>query len=92
MEKKDLLLLDLVDTSRWKRPVYFNSTSLQSMGFDLNNFIVQEGDTFRLVPVENPDENKAMVDTEKMYQRMMHQFAWRGLDDPDAYYQIEMQV
>lgn len=53
---------------------------------------MQEGDTFRFVPVKNPDENKAMVDTEKMYQRMMHQFAWRGLDDPDAYYQIEMQV
>lgn len=86
LEKKDLLLLDLVDTSRWKRPIYFNNTSLQSMGFDLNRFVVQEGDTFRLTPLKNPDEDKTMVDTEKMYGRMMHQFAWRGMDDPEGYY------
>ncbi len=86
LEKKDLLLLDLVDTSRWTRPVYFNTTSLRSINLDISNFVVQEGDTFRLVPFENPDPEETLVDTEKMYERMMHQFAWRGLDNPDTYY------
>jgi tetratricopeptide (TPR) repeat protein len=27
-----------------------------------------------------------MVDTDKMYERMMHDFAWRELDNPDIYY------
>ncbi len=86
MTKADLVLLDLIDSGQWERPVYFNNTSLNSINFDLRSHIIQEGDTFRLVPVKNPNPGQMMVDTEKMYERMMHKFAWRELDNPDNYY------
>ena len=85
LEKKDLLLLDLVNTSQWRRPIYFNNTALMQANFNLQDYVVQEGDTFRLVPTKNPDPDVRQVDTEKMYDRMMHQFSWRGLDDPSTY-------
>ncbi|MEQ9440652.1 MAG: DUF2723 domain-containing protein [Cyclobacteriaceae bacterium] len=86
LEKKDLLILDMIDSGRWKRPLYFNVTSERSVNFDLTPHLVQEGDTFRLVPLENPQPDQRLIDTSKMYQRLMHDFAYRGLNDPDAYY------
>ena len=85
LEKKDLLLLDLVNTGQWQRPIYFNNTALRQANFNLQDFVVQEGDTFRLVPTKTPDPDLRRVDTEKMYERMMHQFSWRGLHDPTTY-------
>ena len=86
LSKADLVLMDLIDSGKWERPVYFNNTSLNSINIDLSSYIIQEGDTFRLVPVENPNPDEMMVDTDKMYERMMHDFAWRELDNPDNYY------
>ena len=85
LEKKDLLLLDLVSTSQWRRPIYFNNTALVQANFNLQDYVVQEGDTFRLVPAKNPKPDVRRVDTRKTYDRMMHQFSWRGLDDPTTY-------
>jgi hypothetical protein len=86
LTKADLVILDLIDTGKWERPVYFNNTSLNSINLDLSPYVVQEGDTFRLLPLQNPNPNQTMVDTEKMYDHMMHDFAWRELDNPDNYY------
>lgn len=86
LEKKDLLILDLIDSGRWQRPIYFNISSQQSVNFNLAPHLIQEGDTFRLVPLNNPQPEQILIDTDKMYQRLMHDFAYRGLDDSDAYY------
>ena len=86
LEKKDLLLLDLVNTNAWQRPVYFNNTALLQANYAIEDYVVQEGDTFRLVPSENPNPDTRRVDTKKMYERMMQQFSWRGLDDPTVYH------
>ena len=86
LEKQDLLLLDLVNTSQWQRPIYFNNTALAQANFMLEDYVVQEGDTFRLVPTKNPDPDTRRVDTQKMYERMMHEFSWRGLNNPDTYH------
>ncbi len=85
LEKKDLMILDLIDTNKWERPIYFNATSLSSINIDLNNFVVQEGDTFKLLPIKSPSE-EVMVNTAAMYENMMHKYQYRGMDNPDAYY------
>ena len=85
LEKKDLLLLDLVNTNQWQRPIYFNNTALSQANYNLEDYVVQEGDTFRLVPAKNATPTIRRVDTQKMYERMMQAFAWRGLDDPTTY-------
>ena len=86
LTKADLLILDLIDTGKWERPVYFNNTSLNSINLDLSSYVVQEGDTFRLLPLQNPNPEQPLVNTEKMYGHMMHDFAWRELDNPENYY------
>ena len=86
LEKKDLMILDLIATNNWERPIYFNNTSLQGVNIDVRKYVVQEGNAYRLLPIENPDPNTELVNTNVMYDNMMNNFYWRELDNPDVYY------
>lgn len=85
LEKKDLMILDLITANNWERPIYFNNTSLASINMNLRPYVVQEGNAYRLVPVRNPDPQDLLVNTEAMYDNMMNNFHWRGLQDPGIY-------
>ncbi len=84
IEKGQMMLLDLIAENNWERPIYFNYTSINSLNFDLTEYLVQEGMTSRLLPVRKPGNRLDLVDTETMYNNLKNKFAWRGLDDPDA--------
>lgn len=86
LEKKDLLILDLIDSNAWKRPIYFNFTSLNSVNFDLQKNVVQEGTAYQLLPVVNPDDDSLLVDEEKMYDRMVTHGLWRDYKEKSPYY------
>lgn len=86
LEKKDLAILDILLTNNWERPIYFNNTSMAGVNIDIRRYVVQEGNTYRLLPVENPDNEETFVDTNTMYDNMMNNFYWRGLQDPTVYY------
>lgn len=88
--KNDLMILDIFATNDWERPVYFNNTSLQNVNLELKPYAVQEGATYRILPVKNPNPNLGeLVDTKVMYDHMMNNFHWRGLDDPGVYHGID---
>jgi hypothetical protein len=102
--KNDLALLDILATNNWERPVYFNQTSLMNVNLNLRDYVVQEGATFRLLPVDSKKQRIAnnsldtemdfssvqnQVNSEVMYQNVMNKFRWRELDNPDTYYTTE---
>ena len=84
--KSDLMILDLIANGDWKRPMYFNNTSLQGVNFDVNPYVIQEGNAYRFAPVERPDRNAVFADTEVMYSNVMNKFKWRELNNPGVYY------
>ncbi|MEQ9298539.1 MAG: DUF2723 domain-containing protein [Cyclobacteriaceae bacterium] len=86
LQKADLMLLDMIATNNWERPIYFTHTGLANINFDLKPYVVQEGLTYRLLPIVNPDPDNIPVDTEVMYTNMMEKFQWRGLNDSSIYY------
>ena len=85
IEKKDLVILDLITKTNWSRPLYFNHTSLSGLQIDLRDYAVQEGLAYRLLPVRRED-SLDLVNTEIMYHNLMNKFGYDGLDDPDIYY------
>ncbi len=89
LEKNTLMILDLLATNNWERPVYFNNTSLQGVSIDLNEYVVQEGNTYRLLPVKNPNRRVEFVNTDVMYDNVMNKFRFRGLNDPKVYNSID---
>ena len=85
LEKKDLIILDLLATNNWERPIYFNHTSLKSLNIDLKNYVITEGTALRLLPIQN-NTGTELVNTGVMYNNLMHRFYWRNLDNPRVYY------
>ncbi|WP_224995611.1 DUF2723 domain-containing protein [Cesiribacter sp. SM1] len=83
--KADLFILDLISTNQWERPIYFNNTSLQSIGLDLSNWVVHEGTAYRLLPLQNADPQREMVNTPAMYANLMEKFTFREVNNPDVY-------
>jgi hypothetical protein len=85
LEKKELMFLDLLATNNWERPIYFNTTSLTNLNIDLKAYTVHEGTALRLLPLKNTTD-RALVNTSVMYEHLMHQCQWRGLDNPKVYH------
>ena len=85
LEKKDLAFLDLLQANNWERPIYFNNTSLNGIGLELKRNVIQEGFAYRLLPILSPNSG-SLIDSEKMYNNLMSNSFWRGLDDENAYF------
>ncbi|MDQ3393885.1 MAG: DUF2723 domain-containing protein [Bacteroidota bacterium] len=86
LEKKDLMILDLIATNNWERPIYFNNTSLQGSQLNFNNYVIQEGNAYRLLPLRNTNPQESFVNTDVMYDNLMNNFFYRELDNPNVYY------
>ncbi len=86
LEKKDLALLDVLLSNNWERPLYVNNTSLEQFNIDLRPYVVVEGNTYRILPIRNPDPRVKLVNTKIAYENMLKKFQFRGLDNPNAYF------
>ncbi len=88
--KSDLMILDLIATSNWDRPIYFNNTSARSMNLELRNYLQMEGMAYRFVPVKAETMNGELgeVDVDIM-RKNMQTFQFRGFENPDTYHDEE---
>lgn len=84
--KSDLVMLDIIATNNWKRPVYFSSTMGSSHNLGLQEYLQLEGYTYRLLPVRVPGASDGYVNSEVMYDNMMNKMSWREMDNPNVYY------
>ncbi len=80
--KNDAAILNIIAANKWKRPIYFTSQDAGGLGFQ--NYIRQDGLTYRLVPVANDEVNEDWA-----YDKMMTQFASGNADKPGVYFDEE---
>ena len=86
LEKKDLAILDFINSNNWERPIYFNNTSLNGTNLNFKRNVIQEGLAYRLLPLVNPNQSKNFINTDIMYDNMINKFYWRELDNEKTYY------
>ncbi|WP_025763896.1 glycosyltransferase family 117 protein [Dyadobacter tibetensis] len=84
--KSDLIMLDIIATNDWKRPIYFSSTLGGSSYLNLKENMQLEGYAYRLLPVKVPGATEGYVNSKVMYSNMMNKMFWRGLDNENVYY------
>ncbi|MEM7548219.1 MAG: DUF2723 domain-containing protein [Bacteroidota bacterium] len=87
--KADLMTLDLIASNNWERPIYFNNTSRRGINLTLDEYLVQEGNAYRLLPVKNPQPNTELVNTDLMYTNLIENFHYRELDNPNVNYNMD---
>ncbi|NQY66159.1 MAG: DUF2723 domain-containing protein [Flavobacteriales bacterium] len=85
--KKNMMILDLLATNDWKRPIYFAITVGGDSYLDLQQYFQLEGLAYRLVPLKtnNADGQIGRIDTDIMYENLMNKFKWGNISDPNVY-------
>ncbi|MBK0404809.1 DUF2723 domain-containing protein [Adhaeribacter sp. BT258] len=87
LEKKHLVILDILATNNWKRPVYFSTTVNTSDFLNLDPYLQLEGLAYRIVPVRNQQQGDlGYVEKDLMYNNIMNKFQWREMDNPNVFY------
>lgn len=57
LSKNVLAILDLIISNQWKRPIHFNFSSMNTLGVNISDYLIQEGPVYRLIPEKNASEN-----------------------------------
>ena len=85
--KNDIMTLEILRSNLWKRPIYFAISVAPDAYLGLNNYFQQEGLAYRVVPyvTKMNDGLPGGVESDIMYDNMMHKFAWGGVDKYDVY-------
>lgn len=85
--KHEIFILDLLANNHWERPMYFATTVGKESFTGMNNYLQLEGMAYRVVPIKkDPFFANERVNTDKMYDNMLHKFKWGGIaENPDIY-------
>lgn len=85
--KSDMLVLDMLATSNWTRPLYFAVTVSRDNWLGLDPYLRLEGLAYRIVPVKGSTDiaRPGTVAADIMYDNMMNKFRWGGIDNPHVY-------
>lgn len=89
LTKNDIMMLDIIATNKWKRPICFSAPSSVKDYFNVDTFCFVEGWVYKLMPVRGDREdyipNLGNVDALNSYDILMHKSAWGNLNDPHVY-------
>jgi len=85
--KDELMILDMIATNNWKRPIYFAITVGRDKYLNLQDYFQLEGLAYKLVPIKtNPDGiNFGKVSSDVMYKKVMDEFKWGNMEKPNVY-------
>ncbi|MGE0088978.1 MAG: DUF2723 domain-containing protein [Bacteroidales bacterium] len=81
--KSELMILDLLATNNWERPVYFVSTGGDA-DVGLEEYLQLEGFAYRFVPIKTTAKGYldiGRIDSEIMYNKLMNEFKWGNIND-----------
>ncbi len=88
MYKNDLVIMDIIGTNEWTRPLYYASTVPPQNYKGLDKFFKMEGLAYQIVPsdsIPGARTENGELNTEKMYNNIMKRFKWGNASDPDVY-------
>ena len=82
--KQELMILEMIRENKWRRPICYAVTVDESQFLGLKGSFLQEGLAYKISPIINPS-GQPTVNTDKMYDLMVHKFHWGNIQDPKVY-------
>ena len=82
--KSELMMLEMLANANWERPIYMAITVGSENRLNMDKHFVQEGLAYRFTPF-NAQALGASIDSEKMYDNLMHKFKFGGIDKEGIY-------
>ncbi len=96
VKTQDLIIFEIVKSNNWQRPIYFSSTVTDDNFIGLDEYLVAEGMSKRLVPFKD-ESAQFRVNEKLMYDNLMisaseysktpqYGMFFRGYNDPDIFF------
>ena len=82
--KHELMMLEMLANTNWERPMYMAITVASENHLNMGNNFMQEGLAYRITPF-NTTQLNARIDSEKMYDNLMHKFKFGNIAQDDIY-------
>ncbi|MBN2614524.1 MAG: DUF2723 domain-containing protein [Bacteroidales bacterium] len=85
--RSDVMLLDLIATNNWKRPIYFANPTAVSRVLDVSQYCHMEGVVYRFIPIKAANYLQGLggVDMDGSYKILMNpKNRWGRLNKPDV--------
>ncbi len=92
--KNRMMMLDIVASNNWERPIYFSGGSFGDDDYLwMKDYLQLEGVVYKLVPIKTPVDPRnpfdmGRIDTDKMYDIVMS-YDWGNSGSPDIYHDTE---
>ncbi len=86
--KNHLMVMDLLATNKWQRPIYYAVSVSDSNYLGLDSYFELAGLTYRIVPAKMKDSfcHFGGINTKLMYNRLMNDFQYGNIGDPEVFY------
>lgn len=94
---QDLVVLDIIASSKWERPVYFAVTCSEDSRISLDDYLQMEGMALRVVPKKSPYRTVDYINEPVMRKHLLEEptgfsktyqpgFKFRGLNDSTIFF------
>jgi len=84
LTKSELMIIELLKENNWKRPIYFAVTVGNDYYMGLNDHFELTGLAYQILPIGVKGAGSG-VNTEEMYENLMHKFRYGNISDPKVY-------
>ena len=96
VKAQDLFILDIIKANNWERPICFSITCDRSARVGIDNYLMMEGLTLRLVPFRDLQRGD-FINAKAMWEQLMNEpeefwkepafgYKFRNLNNPDVYF------
>jgi tetratricopeptide (TPR) repeat protein len=82
--KHELMILEMINENKWKRPIYYAVTVEESQYLGLKNSFLHEGLAYKVAPLSSIG-GEPTINTDKMYDLMVNKYLWGNVQDPNVY-------
>ncbi|NOZ46108.1 MAG: DUF2723 domain-containing protein [Chlorobi bacterium] len=86
LHKNDLMMLDLLASANWDRPIYYVTVG-HGNETNLKNYFQLDGFASKFVPIKTKfSENRVgHINTKSLYDKLMNTFKWGNISDTNIY-------
>ena len=82
--RSEMMIMEMLSTNKWERPMYFCATVGNDYYLGLEPWMELTGLAYRITPTRSRD-GQPRVNTELMYENMMHKFKYGNMNIPGIY-------
>ncbi len=82
--RSELMIMEMLEQNNWERPYYFAVSCGDSYYLGLKPYFEMTGLAYHITPQRSAD-GQPRVNTELMYENMMHKFSFGNMDYPGVY-------